>query len=336
MTGPAGRADPADPGPASSVAFTVEQVADGIHLITLPYKPLGSVNVYVLSDADGLALIDTGPASPEFLDAITEAVARVDPAGIAAVHTICLTHSHTDHIGHARDLQDRSGAACLLHPHARDFFTHRYTREYDAVFLRWLDQHGLPPQMRDAISQTLPSRPPLPVTSGYGERLPLGDGAWEVVDTGGHAPGHVSFVDRDRGLLLCGDAVMERHVPLVDIQPSRGRETMREYLDGLNRLRDVGVEQVLPAHGRPFAGLERRIDELQTHHRRRMEQIRSACRTRWCSAFDLCMSIWAPTRRLKTRMTLSQTVGYLGHLEIEGHVRSRTAEGVVRWRTVGT
>lgn len=310
---------------------TVRDVAAGIHLLTLPYPPLDSVNVYAVAEDDGLTLIDTGPGAPEYLDVVDRGLRRVHPAGADAVRTVYLTHSHTDHVGQAQRLHDRTGARCHLHPDGTAFFHRRQREDANAAYMEWLRLHGLPAERCDAIAATLPPQSSLPETVPYDGHIVVQGRAWEVVPTDGHAPGHVALADRDRGLVFTGDAVLERQVPLVDIQPFRGQDTMHRYLDGLDRLSDLDAALALPAHGQPFTRLGRRIEELQAHHARRIAQVREGCRTRWHTAYELCMQVWGPSRRLTTRLTLSQTIGYLGYLHLEGAVAQRTEDGVLRW-----
>jgi glyoxylase-like metal-dependent hydrolase (beta-lactamase superfamily II) len=81
-----------------------------------------------------------------------------------------------------------------------------------------------------------------------GDEIVLGDEAWRVMHTPGHAPGHVCLFEARTGTLLVGDMVAS--VGTILIAPSDG--DMAVYLAQLQRLANVRARLALPAHGDPI------------------------------------------------------------------------------------
>jgi glyoxylase-like metal-dependent hydrolase (beta-lactamase superfamily II) len=76
----------------------IVEVAPGILRTQLPidFTGLGHVNMYVLEDERGVAVVDPGLPTRESWDAIT---ARLKAIGVPMkrVHSVIVTHSHPDH-----------------------------------------------------------------------------------------------------------------------------------------------------------------------------------------------------------------------------------------------
>lgn len=319
----------------TDLVAAAERVAEGAFRLELRYRPIDAVNVLVFPETDGLVLVDTGPGADGYLEAIDQGIQRLGLGTVDDVHRIYLTHAHTDHIGQAGAIQHRTGAEVHAHPEAMDFFERRYIPESNDDLLAWFGAHGLPSALLDKLAITLPTRPEAPEsTLPYGERVTIQDRPWLVIETGGHAPGHVALYQPDSGQLLAGDAVLEDIVPLIDIQPFRDHDTMHLYLEGLTRLRELDISRVLPAHGAPFAGGKDRIEVLLTKHQQRIQRVLAACAADWQSAYEIFQTSWG--RRIegltKMRMAFGQVIGYLGYLETEHLVERDSVDGAVRFR----
>src|SRR5579859_232137 len=106
-----------------------------------------------------------------------------------------------------------------------------------------------------------------------GQEVRLAGALYRVIWTPGHADGHICLWREADGLLVAGDHVLPRITPNIGLYPHSRPNPLRDYYASLARVRDLPVRRALPGHGRPFAGLATRVDELTAHHEDRANQI---------------------------------------------------------------
>lgn len=133
----------------------------------------------------------------------------------ATLEAILITHHHSDHIGFAQALAERTGAPILAHP------------ETASRVAMTVDRH-------------LTDDTPIELDQGH---------ALRPVFTPGHAPGHLVFLDTGTGIAHAGDMVAGEGSILID--PDDGGD-MSAYLASLERVAALGASRLVPAHGRTF------------------------------------------------------------------------------------
>ncbi|HEY1361820.1 MAG TPA: MBL fold metallo-hydrolase [Xanthobacteraceae bacterium] len=265
--------------------------------LALPFR-LDHVNVYLVEDAGGWAVIDTG-----IDDAATRTAWEALLKGLlarVAITRILVTHYHPDHIGLAGWLCERFGLPLLIsqteylvslaihldpgalnsepyrsfyRSHGLDADTTERLLTNGHRYLRMIS--GLPRTFRRLIA---------------GERLPIGSRRFEVLSGGGHAPEQVMLYCRADNMLLCADQILAKITPNISVQAMDPEgDPLGIYLRSLTSLeRDMpGDVLVLPGHNLPFVGLHQRIEELRDHHEARCRAIEDACRRAPQTAADL-------------------------------------------------
>jgi glyoxylase-like metal-dependent hydrolase (beta-lactamase superfamily II) len=153
------------------------------------------VNGFMLRDDDGqVTLIDMGV--PRSGPKVMAALASIG-SGPSDVTRLMLTHAHPDHAG---------GAAYVAEQTGREFGVH----EADAEFVR----SGTGPardrtiplgRLLARLPATFPAAP-VGETFTDGQVVPFAGGI-EVIHTPGHSPGHASYLHRESGVLITGDAI---------------------------------------------------------------------------------------------------------------------------------
>jgi glyoxylase-like metal-dependent hydrolase (beta-lactamase superfamily II) len=157
-------------------------------------------NPYILVDADGLTIIDTGMPRNE-----KKILAYVVSLGKSAtdVKRIILTHSDIDHIGSLAALQKATGACTYASQiEAKAIATGKPSREIrsSGFSLRRILFTLMSPFFKATpfqVSEILADGQILPVLGGL-----------HVVDTSGHTPGHLSLFAPTAGALFCGDSLV--------------------------------------------------------------------------------------------------------------------------------
>ena len=323
------------------------EVVPGIWWLRLPLPfRLNHVNVYLIEDGDGFALVDCG-----IDDRPTREIWTALLAGVLAdkpIRRIIVTHFHPDHVGAAAWLAETCGVplemseteyllalALTLDPGALEAgpYRHFYTSNglgaelTDLVvtqghrYLRMVS--GLTPTFRRIIA---------------GDRLRIGTRSFEVMTGGGHAAEQIMLHCAADNLFLSADQVLARISPNVSVH---ARDPEGDPLGiYLRSLRDVAAAVsadalVLPGHDLPFVGLHARVDGMRAHHEGRCAEIAEACRAGPRSAAELIAVLFR--RELdphQTGFAFTEAMAHVNYMHRRGRlVRQRDRDGVDRFRT---
>ena len=149
----------------------------------------GLINCYLVRETDGFTLIDANLSNSA--DDILAAAKSLS----APIRRILLTHAHVDHVGSVDALLAKLGPTQVAFTsNARSL----------PLLQKPPDKSLQPGESNEEIRGGLPgidARPTRLLTEGelYGSLL--------VIETPGHIPGHLSFLDQRDGTLYAGDAL---------------------------------------------------------------------------------------------------------------------------------
>ena len=341
-------------------ASEVAEVGPGIVRTQLPIRMpgLGHVNMYLLLDDRGAAVVDAGVPGPTTWKALQR---RLKDAGLRVgdVHTVLVTHSHPDHFGCAGRLAAEADADLVTHSAFRTWFSQQSDdcaeqevhdvepedlaagrMDYRAP-TPWGGQSFRGPARRRLMFRLMRSRmarawaPPAPTQRlRNGETLKLAGREWQAVHTPGHTLDHLCLYDPEAGVLLSGDHVLPTITPHVS-GLGTGRDPLKAFVASLDRVAALpGVRTVLPAHGHPFNDLVARVDDIKQHHVERLDRLIEAMRThRRASVTDLSHELfrrarWGP-------MAESETYAHLEHLRLDGRAERHEEHGLLIYELSG-
>lgn len=114
------------------------------------------------------------------------------------------------------------------------------------------------------------------IVLGDGDSLDLPGWNLRAQWTPGHTPGHLCFVEEDRGLLFSGDHMLPRISPNISTIPGELENPLHRYLLSLEATTTLGECEVLPAHEYRFRGIADRARQLMGHHEERLAEIVAA------------------------------------------------------------
>ena len=203
-----------------------------------PFTYTGT-QTYLVGGAQGLAVIDPGPADANHLDALVRAI------GDAPVLAIACTHTHRDHSPAAAPLAERTGAPVI----------------------------GCAP----LVLETDEPRADAPFDKAYAPDRVLEDGeklegpVWTLtaLATPGHTSNHLCFALEESGALFTGDHVMGWSTTVV--APPDG--DMAAYMASLEKLHARDDRVYYPAHGPAVHNPRQLVRGMIGHRRQRERQI---------------------------------------------------------------
>lgn len=207
--------------------FTVERIDAQTHIIS-EYRHWEETHCYLLSGDTRSLLIDTGLGICNIYDEVI----KLTEQPVTAV----ATHIHWDHIGGHRFFPD-----FYAHEEELDWLRGGFPLPLEAVKEMVADRCDLP-EGYDVSAYTLFQGTPARVLRD-GDKIDLGGRVLEVLHTPGHSPGHMCFWEKARGYLFTGDLVYQGI--LLAYYPSTDPAA---YLDSLEKIADLPVKQVFPAH----------------------------------------------------------------------------------------
>lgn len=225
--------------------------------------------------------------------------------GLPVLRVIC-THMHPDHIGLAAWLCDRWSTpehVCRLWISATDYGVARLASvsptgfgggEYSAAFF---ESHGL--INADYLTQIkartnyfthlVPDVPRNFKRIQDGDLISIGGRDWLCISGYGHAPEHIALYCAKTEVLIGGDMMLPRISTNVSVHENEPESNpLQQFLDSIDKFKPLPAGTLtLPAHGKPFTGLHRRIQQLHDHHHARLNEVMQACATQPCTASDI-------------------------------------------------
>lgn len=249
--------------------------------VDLPQNPLRYLNVYVIMTPEQNLLIDTGFNRMECREALWNGIRELNlDLGKTSVF---LTHLHSDHTGLAWEFVEQG---CPIYMGQIDY---QYLDEMKigdrlAALEDLFQMEGFPEKemslqgegnqgRKYGVNRMFPAN-----LVGDGTILTLGNLKIQCIHTPGHTPGHMVLYLPKEHLLFSGDHILFDITPNITVLDEMS-DPLKEYLDSLEKIRALPVNATFPAHRDGRLGIHQRIDALQEHHQKRLEEIFQAVKT---------------------------------------------------------
>src|SRR3954467_4540461 len=256
--------------------------------LKLPFR-LNHVNIYLLADDGGWAMVDSGFGNEDSIAAWT---ALFDgPLNHVKITRLIVTHSHPDHVGLAGWIVERFHCPLIMSQVEylqSVYHQNRGTEERRHAQRLFFRRHGMDESLTDKLlgrgQEYLQRVSVLPASYrriSHGDEIQIGSRRFKVITGGGHSPDQVMLYCADDKLFLSADQVLSKISPNVSVWAHEPDEnSLGSYLRSLRDLSDTLPDDVmvLPGHGLPFFGLKIRIKQLADHHEERCQMIADACR----------------------------------------------------------
>jgi len=309
--------------------------------LPLPFM-LRHINVWLLRDGDGWAIVDTGIHTGLTRGAWDEVFSR--QLGNPRVSRVLVTHLHPDHVGCA-------GWLCATH----DVELYMTREEYLLCRVLVSDTGQPAPEagrrfyraagfdgeqmtryveMFGSFGRVVAQMPQSYHRLYDGQTLRIGQTEWRVITGRGHSPEHACLYDAAQNVLISGDQVLPSISSNVSVFPTEpAANPLADWFDSLRRLKTLlppGV-LVLPSHGRPFRGVMARLDALIEEHETGLDKLRRLCR-RPQRAVDVFSALFkSEITDSNMIMATGEAIAHLHYLCTQGEMDCALDDDGVRW-----
>jgi glyoxylase-like metal-dependent hydrolase (beta-lactamase superfamily II) len=208
---------------------------------------------------------------------------------------------------------------------------------------RFMREAGFPPAVDEAVidafrrfrRQIDPVAPTWLI--GDGDRLPIADGALEVLHTPGHGQGHICL--RWDDALIAGDLLLEEISPNPIIEFDRQGRRLRmlpSYLRSLRRVAALAPAVAYPGHGEPIANPVARVRQILDHHQARTALLAGMLAGRSWTLRELAEAWYPNPDPFNLFLALSEVIGHLDLLDEDGRVLIDRRDGVLYYAVAAT
>lgn len=212
-----------------------------------------SSNIYAIPDRDGLNIVDTGLNREESFGGLQ---ACLQELGFSAsdIHTILLTHGHTDHIAGTKFL--------TLHGSPRILLSEKSIPE--SVSSTMQEHYCLPPRVRevsvrlknyDILANFHDSCGPWTLNKEQitavrdGDEIEMGNYTFQVIHVPGHDIGLMVLYEPKIRMLLTTDLLKASRPGNAPPWYSSSAGGPRNYLKSLDKVTRLKVREAFPSHG---------------------------------------------------------------------------------------
>lgn len=326
----------------------VKEAAPGVLWVRMPLPfALKWINLYLLEDDGGWALVDTGVATEPTRE-LWRGLFERSLGGKPITRVLC-THMHPDHIGLAGWITRKFD--CSLWISRLEYITCRMLvadtgREAPQDGIAFYRRAGWDENALDSyrirfggFGKAVSRLPDSFVRLSDGQRVRIGGEDWEVVVGCGHSPEHACLLRLSDGVFISGDQVLPRISSNVSVFPTEPEaDPLSDWIQSCRALlqRTPVHAFTLPAHNEPFQGVHLRLESLIESHERSLDRLEKRLREGPKRVVDCFGALFArPIGPELLGMATGEALAHLNCLVAAGRVkRSVDEQGAQLYRAV--
>lgn len=264
-------------------------VAAGVFWLRMPLPfALGHINLWLLEDGDGWAVVDTGVNTDDCKDIWQRTFA--DTMNGKPINQVLVSHLHPDHSGCAGWLTKKYDVELLMS--REEYLLCRILaadtgKPAPEAGIRFYKGAGYSEKALDNYKKRFGTFGTFvaPLPESYrrlkdGDVFSIGNHEWQVIVGRGHSPEHACLFCAELNVLISGDQILPTISSNISVHPTE--PAANPLADWMQSLRDFKTKipedvLVLPAHGKPFRGAHTRLDQLIHEHDNGLSELLKIC-----------------------------------------------------------
>ncbi|MDQ0245517.1 glyoxylase-like metal-dependent hydrolase (beta-lactamase superfamily II) [Bacillus fengqiuensis] len=297
---------------------------------------LKTFNFYLRKEAGSLSLIDAGVDTEECWDAFMSIMTE-NGFALQDLDRIILTHNHEDHIGLVNRIS--SVKEIPVYAHAKSIHRLKRDKEFFALrieFFRKLYQEmgcgasgeqqieklkaAVKRNEKDKIKADIISLAESDTIAGL-----------QAIETPGHSPDHLVFLDTERKQLFGGDHLIGHISSNAIVEPDQEGNrilTLVEYIRSLEKCSGLNIETIYSGHGNFIHNhrelIHHRLEKIHQKSERLLGLIDSGMST----AAQLAQSYYKDKYETQFSLVMSEIIGQLDWLETKKKIGKERKDGV--------
>jgi glyoxylase-like metal-dependent hydrolase (beta-lactamase superfamily II) len=315
--------------------FILEEILPDLYriIIPLPNSPLKDLNSYVIKSDDRNLIIDTGFNRGICFETMEKGLRDLE---IDLSKTdFMLTHMHSDHTGLVSRLATDNSKVYFSRIDSKVF---NENIDWQAM-LDYALHNGF--QLEELI-KAIESHPGLKYSPKKipeftllddGSIIQAGNYRLKCLLTPGHTEGHICLYEEEKQILFSGDHILYDITPHIESW-SYEVNSLKNYLESLEKIRNLPVKLVLTGHRNSFTDLKGRIDELKKHHEIRANEVLEVLGTNTMSAYDIAGGMtwdidcenWDQFPVAQKWFAVGEAISHLLYLQSQGRVKRNKGE----------
>ena len=317
----------------------INAVADGVDWLRMPLPfALSHINLWILRDGDGIAIVDTGINSGKSRDIWRTAIAD------RQLTRVLVTHLHPDHVGCAGWLCEEHDVELWMS--REEYFLCRILvadtgRDAPSAGVKFYTAAGFPEEAIQRYQEMFGmfGKFVAPLPESYRrlcdrDTVTIDGSDWEIIVGRGHSPEHACLFNAEKNVLIAGDQLLPRISSNVSVHPTEpNANPLKNWLDSLAAMKDRLPEDVLvlPAHGSPFRGAHPRLDALIAEHMTGLEKLLEECREPK-RAIDVFPALFkARISESNLIMATGESIAHLNYLLADGSITAESDDEGALW-----
>lgn len=283
-----------------------------------------------------MSLIDAGINTEECWDAFISTMAE-NGFALQDLDRIILTHNHEDHIGLVNRISSVKDIPVYAHVESiyrlkrdKDFFALRV--EFFRKLYREMGCGNAGEKQVEKLKAAVKRNEKDKIKA---EIISLAESdtiaGLQVVETPGHSPDHVVFLDAERKQLFGGDHLIGHISSNAIVEPDReGKRilTLAQYIQSLEKCSGLDLETIFPGHGNFVYNhrelINHRLEKIHQKSERLLELIESGKST----AAQLAQAYYKDKYESQFSLVMSEIIGQLDWLETKMKIQKEQKDGV--------